>query len=141
MRRRVMSDVTLSDGTFLPRGTMTLTASDQFRDPTIYPDPDKFQYDRFYNMRQIAGQANQAQFVTTSPQHMGFSHGQHSCPGRFFAANETKILMCHLLLKYDIRMTEGSPKDSVAFGFALIPNPQARIDIRRRKEELDLSSL
>jgi cytochrome P450 len=141
MRRLTKTDVTLSDGTFIPQDTMTLTMSDQFRDPTVYPNPDKFQFDRFYNMRQIPGKENHAQFVTTSPQHMGFSHGQHSCPGRFFAANETKILMCHLLLKYDIKLTQGSPSDSVAFGFAIIPNPGARLDIRRRKEEIDLSAL
>ena len=141
MRRTTTADVTLSDGTFIPRNTMTLTMSDQFRDPEIYSDPDKFQFDRFYNMRQIPGKENHAQFVTTSPQHMGFSHGQHSCPGRFFAANETKILLCHLLLKYDIRLAQDSPTDSVAFGFALIPNPGARLDIRRRKEEIDLSAL
>lgn len=142
MRRRAMADITLSDGTFIPRNTMLLVySSKQMRDPELYKNPEEFQADRFYDMRKVAGKENQAQFVTTSPEHMGFSHGQHSCPGRFFAANETKILLCHLLLKYDIRVTEGSPRDSVAFGFALIPNPAARLDIRRRKEEIDLVGL
>lgn len=141
MRRRATEDITLSDGTFIPRKTMTLVSSHQMRDPDIYPNPDKFDPYRFYNMRQVPGKENLAQFVTTSPQHMGFSHGAHSCPGRFFAGNETKILLCHLLLKYDIRLAKGSPTDSVAFGFALVPHPEARIDLRRRQEEIDLSSL
>ncbi|OAL47371.1 trichothecene C-8 hydroxylase [Pyrenochaeta sp. DS3sAY3a] len=142
MRRRAMADITLSDGTFIPRNTMLLVySSKQMRDPKLYKNPEEFQADRFYDMRKVAGKENQAQFVTTSPEHMGFSHGQHSCPGRFFASNETKILLCHLLLKYEIRVTEGSPRDSVAFGFALIPNPAARLDIRRRKEEIDLVGL
>ncbi|KAJ5638388.1 hypothetical protein N7490_008267 [Penicillium lividum] len=141
MRRLVKQDITLSDGEFLPRGTMTLVLSQQMRDPSLYPNPDEFQPDRFLKMRQIPGKENQAQFVTTSPQHMGFSHGRHACPGRFFAGTETKILLCHLLLKYDFRLTDQSPSDSVAFGFALIPNPGVKLDIRRRKEELDLSKI
>lgn len=27
------------------------------------------------------------------------THGQRSCPGRFFATNEIKYALCHLLLK------------------------------------------
>lgn len=141
MRRRAMEDITLSDGTFLPRKTMLLVSSHQMRDAAIYPDPDVFDPYRFYKMRQIPGKENFAQFVTTSPEHMGFSHGAHACPGRFFAANETKIMLCHFLLKYDVRLSKGSPSDSVAYGFALVPDPQARLDIRRRKEEIDLSAL
>ena len=96
-----MADITLSDGTFIPRDTMLLVLSQQMRDPALYGNPEEFRPDRFYTMRKVSGKENHAQFVTTSPEHMGFSHGQHSCPGRFFAANETKILLCHLLLKYD----------------------------------------
>lgn len=141
MRRMAMEDITLSEGTFIPCGTMLLVYTNKFQNPDVYPNPDQFDPYRFYEMRQIPGKENLAQFVTTSPEHMGFSHGQHSCPGRFFAANETKILLCHLLLKYDIRLAKGSPVDSVAFGFALIPNPKARIEVRRRKEEIDLLNL
>src|SRR5579871_6099626 len=32
-----------------------------------------------------------------------FGLGKHACPGRFFAINEIKIALHHLLLKYDIR--------------------------------------
>lgn len=37
---------------------------------------------------------------------MGFGFGRHSCPGRFFAANEVKIALCHILLKYDFKLAE-----------------------------------
>jgi cytochrome P450 len=42
-------------------------------------------------------------FVSTSPEHMAFGFGKHSCPGRFFAAIEVKIALCHILLKYDFK--------------------------------------
>lgn len=141
MRRRVMEDMTLSDGTFLPEGTLLVVASSQLRDPKIYPNPDKFDIYRFYNMRQLPGKENVGQFVTTSPDHVGFGHGPHACPGRFFASNQIKVALCHILLKYDIRVSKGSPTDSMAFGLSLVANPRARLDIRRRKEELDLEML
>ncbi|KAI3397101.1 hypothetical protein diail_11244 [Diaporthe ilicicola] len=36
---------------------------------------------RFLRMRQTPGKENQAHFVTTGPDSLGFGHGQHACPG------------------------------------------------------------
>jgi cytochrome P450 len=79
--------------------------------------------------------------VNTSPNHLGFGHGMHSCPGRWFASNEVKIALCHLLLKYDWKLVDGKRPEPVAFGMAYMTNPEAKLLIRRRKEELDLSTL
>ncbi|TRX87809.1 hypothetical protein FHL15_011302 [Xylaria flabelliformis] len=41
--------------------------------------------------------------------HFGF--GKHACPGRFFAMNEVKIFVAHMVLHYDIEhLVEGRPK-------------------------------
>jgi cytochrome P450 len=92
-------------------------------------------------MRQTPGKENQAHFVTTSPESLGFGHGQHACPGRFFAANEVKVLLCHLLLKYDFELIPGSDYSIQPYGFNLNTNKGAKIRVRRRKEEIDLDSL
>jgi len=42
--------------------------------------------------------------------YIGFGHGMHACPGRFFAGNELKVALAHLLLKYDWKMPEGESK-------------------------------
>lgn len=91
-------------------------------------------------MRKIPGKENTGQFVTTSPEQPAFGHGTHACPGRFFASNQIKIAMCHILLKYDFKLSEGSPSDLVSFGLAAMANPGVRLDIRRRKAELDLDA-
>lgn len=52
--------------------------------------------------------------VTTSPDHLALGHGEHACPGRFFAAIEIKILLCHLLLKYEWEL---SPKYSILIAY------------------------
>ncbi|CDM29941.1 Cytochrome P450 [Penicillium roqueforti FM164] len=40
-------------------------------------------------MRDVPGQQTVAQIVAPSPIHLGWGFGQHACPGRSFAANET----------------------------------------------------
>lgn len=92
-------------------------------------------------MRQTPGKENQAHFVTTGPDSLGFGHGQHACPGRFFAANEVKILMCHLLLKYDLELTPGTDTSVQVYGFSLNSKRGVKVKVRRRKEEVDLDGL
>ncbi|KUI57864.1 Fumitremorgin C monooxygenase [Cytospora mali] len=137
MQRVVLEDVTLSDGIHLKRGSMTGILP-QLRDPMVYENPDEFDGYRFYRLRQTPGKANNkwktAQLVTTSPEHTGFGHGQHACPGRFFAAHEVKIALCHLLLKYEWKIPEGGAKPQWrAHGNTMNCDDLAKIAIRRRE--------
>lgn len=36
-----------------------------------------------------------------------FGWGRHACPGRFFAANEIKMIVATYILTYDIRLPDG----------------------------------
>ncbi|KUI66695.1 Fumitremorgin C monooxygenase [Cytospora mali] len=133
MQRVVLEDVTLSDDVHLKRGSMT-GIMPQFRNPIVYENPDEFDGYRFYRLRQTPGKANTAKLVTTSPDHMGFGHGQHACPGRFFAAHEVKITLCHLLLKYEWKIPEGGVKPQWrAHGNIMECDSLAKIAIRRRE--------
>ncbi|KAI1849674.1 hypothetical protein JX265_008011 [Neoarthrinium moseri] len=138
MNRFVEKEVTLSDGTVLPQGSRINVIS-SFMDPKIYPEPEKFDAARFLRMRQQPGNENSWQFVTTSGEHMLFGHGQHACPGRFFASNEVKIALCHLLLKYDWRFVPGSGRpEPRSFETSIGVNPKGKVECRRRKEEINL---
>ncbi|KAF7523222.1 hypothetical protein G7054_g11845 [Neopestalotiopsis clavispora] len=102
MNRYVDQEVTLSDGTVLPKGSRLMVAAN-FKDPQVYSEPEGFDAERFVKKRQESGQENGWQLATTTSDYTLFGHGQHACPGRFFAINELKILLCHLLLKYEWR--------------------------------------
>ncbi|PVH91565.1 cytochrome P450 monooxygenase-like protein [Periconia macrospinosa] len=141
MRRVALKDVTLDENIFVPKGQYTMVDSWPMMDPSIYPDPEKYDIHRFLRMRETPGGSNKAQLVSTSPDHIAFGHGMHACPGRFFAANEIKIALCHLLLKYDWELAPGSNADPVVSGTAYYVNPETRVRFRRRKEEIDLESL
>ncbi|KAI0098084.1 cytochrome P450 [Nemania sp. FL0031] len=141
MYRYLDHKVTLSDGTVLPKGSRVQVLSN-FMDPEIYPEPTKFDAARFLRMRDRPGQENSWQYVTTSPEYTLFGHGQHACPGRFFASNEVKIALCQLLLKYDWRFVTGIGRPAPQLSeITSGVDPKARIQVRRRKEEMNLDDL
>ncbi|KAL1643064.1 hypothetical protein SLS58_005033 [Diplodia intermedia] len=137
MTRRVEQAVTLSDGTRLPKGSHIAMPTFQMYDPANWgPDADKFVGHRFLDMRNQPGQENRWQFVTTSTEHMGFGHGQHACPGRFFASNEIKIAVAHLLLKYDWKFEGEQPRSLTESEY--VPDPSAKILYKSREPEIKL---
>ncbi|OCK79495.1 cytochrome protein [Lepidopterella palustris CBS 459.81] len=126
--------VTLSDGTVIPKGATLGVPTLRSVDPSVYQDPLKFDGHRFYNLSQQPGGATKYQFVSTSNDSIIFGHGKHACPGRFFASNEIKIILVHLLTKYELKFPEGTtdrPKP-MEMGADLMPNPEMKILIRSR---------
>ncbi|KAF4548956.1 Cytochrome P450-like protein 87 [Elsinoe fawcettii] len=138
MNRHVEKDITLSDGTVLPKGSRFMVTAESFIDPELYPQPERFEADRFLKLRNQPGGENNWQFVTTSPKHMLFGHGQHACPGRFFASNEIKIALCFFLLKYDMKFQEGQTRPvGMQFEGASM-SADEKILLRRRQEEIKI---
>lgn len=118
--------------------------SGNYRDPKVYPEPDKFDAARFLKMRQQQPRRESNwQLVSTSSDHMLFGHGLHACPGRFFATNLIKIALCHLLLKYDWRFEPGEsgPPPPTVSEVGSSVNYAARLQFRRRREEVVLDNL
>ena len=54
-------------------------------------------------------------------------------PGRFFVAHELKMIVVHLLLKYDIKPLAERPK-AQWLGSTIIPPLDACIEVRRRAD-------
>lgn len=110
-----------------------MVGMDKMYDAELFKDPHSFRGSRFLEMRQQPGQENRWQFVTTSPEHLIFGHGKHSCPGRFFAGNEIKVVLIYLLMKYDWKFTSEGRKEDVVFGQELDTDPTAKAMIKKRK--------
>ena len=134
MRRLAMKDTLLSDGTMVPKGTKLLVSTHKSWDPAIYPEPEKFDGYRFLRIREQGNET--AQFVSISPQALGFGLGDLACPGRFFATNELKIILSHLLLKYDFKLAPNAVTTPEFQTLFMLSNTKANILVRRREEEI-----
>jgi cytochrome P450 len=133
-RRYAEQHVTLSDGTVIPKGSFVVVALDNMCDEAIYPNPHEFQSDRFLRMRGLPGQETAAKLTSPTIEHLGFGFGRHTCPGRFYAAAVIKLTLCHILLKYDLRLVGGRPVLQT-HGFDTAVSQNAEIEVRRRQEE------
>lgn len=72
------------------------------RDPGHFPEPDKFNPDRFMELRKDGGN-DHFQFASVTNGTMAFGCGKHACPGRFFAALEIKLIAIYLLKYFDFK--------------------------------------
>ncbi|KAI1845355.1 hypothetical protein JX266_008450 [Neoarthrinium moseri] len=141
--RYVNQPVTLSDGTHLSPGSMIEAPYGEIAaDPELYTNPETFDAHRFVNLRNglttdplLYKNKEQYQFVTTTKDFMHFGYGRHSCPGRFFAANEIKIVLARILLGYDIKMPDGVMEryPNIDVGLDSMPDSTKEIFLRRVK--------
>lgn len=131
MRRYATSDIGLRGGIVLKKGGR-LNVLNLHRSPEVFPSPDTYDPYRFYKIRMQPGKENWAQLVSTSVEHMGFGHGEHSCPGRFFAANEIKIALAHILVKYEWTLVSEAEERTEVKGMVEKAGGKVQIRIRRR---------
>lgn len=65
---------------------------------------------------------------------MAFGYGKHACPGRFYTSDEMKMVIAHLLLKYDWMFPNGQQRPkNFTIDTDMYPDPGARVMLRRRE--------
>ncbi|KAH7090346.1 ent-kaurene oxidase [Paraphoma chrysanthemicola] len=134
--RRVLKGITLSNGQHIPPGVMIEVPSHAiYSDSAYYPDGDTFDGFRHYKLRRGGAAADHArnQFVTTNDTNLAFGYGRHACPGRFFAANEIKMILARLILDFDVKMP-GDAKErykQMEHGKQNTPHPGKTLMLKR----------
>ena len=72
-----MKDITLSDGTRIPEGTLLQAATyPQHHDDAYFEDANTFDPFRFARKRGAAGEGVKHQASTTAPEYLPFGHGK-----------------------------------------------------------------
>ena len=71
---------------------------------------------------------------STSPTNLAFGYGSSSCPGRYFAAVQLKLLFIRLLLDYDISFPEGQTARPENFFVdeRIVPDTKQEVRFQRR---------
>ncbi|KAF5517830.1 Cytochrome P450 monooxygenase ATR2 [Colletotrichum aenigma] len=150
-QRKVMKPVTLPNGQTIPTGVILEVPSHAINyDETIHASPDVFDALRFYKIRKekeaalkgkipaedaFAEAATNNQFASVGDTSLAFGYGRNACPGRFFAANEMKMILATTFLKYDLKMPDGCTEryKNLTFGSQSVPDPTKAIMARLRK--------
>ncbi|KXX80410.1 Fumitremorgin C monooxygenase [Madurella mycetomatis] len=130
LERIASIDTVLPDGKVIPRGSHIMVDSTDLWNPAVYPNPDQFDAYRFLRRRQAGDKSSQ--FIQSSPDYNVFGGGRHICPGRFFASNELKLALAHLLSKYEIRLAKGCEPKNLQRGFYAMADPFTRLEVRRK---------
>ncbi|KAL2019156.1 hypothetical protein VTK56DRAFT_10028 [Thermocarpiscus australiensis] len=138
MSRRVVAKdgLVTPSGVKVPRGaTIAVPSYPVLHDSDVYPDAHEFKPFRFAEQRsdekvEYVKRATKA-FASTSNEYLAFGHGRNACPGRFFAANELKLMLAHMVLNYDIDI-KGSRPRNMWFGLNRVPPLQATVRIKKR---------
>jgi cytochrome P450 len=136
MMRVVMDPkgLTLSTGDYIPYGQTVAGPNHAINfSETTYKDPHKFDGFRFSRLREVPGNENKYQFVSTAADSINFGHGVNSCPGRFFASIELKVMLSHLIQNYDIKLNNGGSRPANMYtGTVCRPDMAASILFKAR---------
>ncbi|KAB5545956.1 cytochrome P450 [Coniochaeta sp. 2T2.1] len=127
--------VVTPSGIRLPGGThVCVPCYAVLRDGEVYEDAQAFEPFRFAVPREAGSQGEKGArktFTTTGNDYLVFGHGRSACPGRFFAANELKLMMAYMLVNYDMEQLPARPRD-VWVGFNRLQDFRATIRIKKR---------
>ncbi|PKY07894.1 cytochrome P450 [Aspergillus campestris IBT 28561] len=142
-RKVLVEGIKTEDGIELPKGAYVSflgrplqCKTEDFGDPIIY-DPFRFSLIREKAPKDTKGRssASNLSFVSTSPEHLPFGHGGHSCPGRFLVDVEVKMIVAYLLRNYDVEFPaeyNGQRPANRWMAETLMPPSGARIRVKRR---------
>ncbi|KAF4953517.1 hypothetical protein FGADI_5851 [Fusarium gaditjirri] len=127
--------VTFPSGTHVPKGLrIAVPGYSVLQDSEIYPEPKTYKPLRFYDARQNEAdeyvKSVRNALPTATQDFLAWGLGRNACPGRFFASNETKMLLAYILLNYDIEHLAERSRNTL-----IVQNriPPMKATLRRRK--------
>ncbi|KAJ4014167.1 hypothetical protein NW752_005886 [Fusarium irregulare] len=134
-QRAAVADMTLPDGTFVPKGTkLEINTCSIHADKDLYENPQEFDGLRFYKMRQGPGQENKYKYSSVGREDLSWGFGRHACPGRYLSAVNIKLILAELLMNYDIKLCEGAKRPpNIEFEVLCSPDPNYAILLKNRE--------
>ncbi|KAH7042123.1 cytochrome P450 [Macrophomina phaseolina] len=133
VHRSTKVDYTFKDGFTIPADTQILFPTHEIcHDDDFYPDAATFDAERFLRMRRTIDR-NKFQFSYISDQYITFGAGSHACPGRAFASAEIKLMLVHILQRWEIRYAAGKRPAPVHVAFSRIPDAKADLLFKEKE--------
>jgi cytochrome P450 len=120
----------------LPQGSrVSVSAWGIHHDEDIYPNAytfDAFRFSRPHENGTVCEDKKEAHLlVSPSEDYLPFGFGRHACPGRYFAAVETKLFLAYMAVHYDLKQVHNRP-GFVSLGHLPTPPIKGKLMIRRK---------
>ncbi len=123
LSRRAIDEVTLGGQVLPPGASIFFSPYAVHRDPTIFPDPDRFDPDRWLPERAKA---------IPRPGFIPFGAGNRQCMGEGFAWVEATVVLATILRRWRVRPGPGQTIRKVALA-TLVPS-RLQLIVQRRRE-------
>lgn len=137
--------ISLSDGLHIPQGiTVVAPVHAIHTDESIYQNATEWNAFRFsqpwedHLARLTTGSAAsrdriyQQSFTAFGEDYLSFGYGRHACPGRFFASQELKLMLAHVVMNYDIKI-EGPRPANLSMNASRVPKDDVTMQVRLRR--------
>eukprot|EP01102_Stenamoeba_stenopodia_P004976 TRINITY_DN1547_c0_g1_i1.p1 TRINITY_DN1547_c0_g1~~TRINITY_DN1547_c0_g1_i1.p1 ORF type:complete len:520 (-),score=126.68 TRINITY_DN1547_c0_g1_i1:81-1640(-) len=124
--RMAMEDVALGD-LVLPKGSfVTINAWAIHTNEAKYPNPEKFDPDRFLQSEAI-----------TSNDYVIFGLGKHTCPGKFFAFHMLKCIGAHVIRNFELSVKDNQTTTYVYYNGVQGDLSNVPLVLRKRSDSLE----
>lgn len=138
VHRSTSQTVTFKDGLAIPPDTQILFPTHEIcHDDDYYPDAATFDPERWLKMRRASpADHSKFQFSYISDTYITMGAGSHACPGRALASAEIKLILVHMLQRWDMQYgTEDGKRPAVVpIAFSRIPDAKADMLFKEREE-------
>ena len=125
--REANKEIDFGHGHIIPAGTnIIISAYNAHRDPRHYPDPEKFDPERFTPQNSV-GRHRYA--------YIPFGIGRRMCVGHVFATMEAKTILSTVLRRYRVTEVEGGIKgleETLKLSFVVSPTNGIRVKLLPR---------
>ncbi|KAF2838937.1 cytochrome P450 [Patellaria atrata CBS 101060] len=127
VRDEIRTVLAQHDGIFTTRAIQDMKKLDSFIKESARQFPASLDAYRY-----LCGATARNQFISVTQNVMTFGYGRHACPGRFFAANEIKMIVAKMLLRWDMKnIGEEGRCDSIYFGGQSFPDPTKELLLKK----------
>ncbi|KAI0056348.1 cytochrome P450 [Artomyces pyxidatus] len=114
---RLMED-DVFQGKFIPKGSLVFANIwAMLRDPAVYPDPERFDPERFLT------KVDDATARRRDPRAYVFGFGRRRCPGVHLVESSVWLMLASMLATLDIRKPAGAPDPVPVFDNTVFRNP------------------
>ncbi|KAL3431896.1 cytochrome P450 [Aspergillus tetrazonus] len=138
VRRKALRPFVFSDGTNLAKGDVAcIPMQPALQNPESYVDPLTFNPHRFLKdtMTSTNLSSSRSRFTDVDVAFPIWGLGKHACPGRLYASLLLKLVLAHVLLRFEIKLPDGnrrSEKRSFYWRSAIVPRSGAVLYFRER---------